>query len=354
MRGSSTFLVKTGDPSLGEQSYIIYNSSFKFNNDTIRCPGSQSNLARRPHSPPNPSFNLPHDLSPFPGAYLTGMARGRSCLLLFSALISVSDFQHSHAKKSATAVIPLFILPSARDISPQTLIAATRLQRRGPIDAPPEHGMQRRPFDGLLYAFFRAKLVQQLGGSDTASKDFAGLIELIRKLNTHFPASGKVGTQKAAQNILRSLFPSWLPAAFAVMFSKPFPAFSARMNAIITGLTTYWLMGESEIIDVDVDGGSVGVGQGLLVKRCRYLEEAGCASICVNTCKIPTQNFFCQDMGLPLTMTPDYDDFSCTFAFGLTPPPVFDDEAMRVACFSQCPTAKAPTGELSNCHQIEL
>lgn len=50
---------------------------------------------------------------------------------------------------------------------------------------------------------------------------------------------------------------------------------------------------------------------GVLVERCRYLEQAGCVSICVNSCKVPTQEFFAKDMGLPLTMTPDYEDFSC-------------------------------------------
>ena len=34
-----------------------------------------------------------------------------------------------------------------------------------------------------------------------------------------------------------------------------------------------------------VDDGSVGVGHGLLVERCRFLEAAGCASVCMNTCK---------------------------------------------------------------------
>ncbi len=33
----------------------------------------------------------------------------------------------------------------------------------------------------------------------------------------------------------------------------------------------------------------VGQGQGVLVERCRYLEQAGCASICINSCKVPTQ-----------------------------------------------------------------
>jgi hypothetical protein len=47
-----------------------------------------------------------------------------------------------------------------------------------------------------------------------------------------------------------------------------------RMNAYITKLTTNWLMGPSELTDIEVDGGSVAQWQGLKVERCRYLEEA--------------------------------------------------------------------------------
>jgi hypothetical protein len=36
----------------------------------------------------------------------------------------------------------------------------------------------------------------------------------------------------------------------------------------------------------------------------RYLENSGCVGMCVNMCKIPTQDFFTNDFGLPLTMTP--------------------------------------------------
>lgn len=128
----------------------------------------------------------------------------------------------------------------------------------------------------------------------------------------------------------------------------------SRMNAYITKMTTFWLMGESELVDVEVDGGEIGKGQGLLVKRCRYLEEAGCASVCVNTCQIPTQSFFLEDMGLPLTMTPNYDTFECEFAFGRTPPPPQENEALLVACFAQCPSAAQPTAAKPICHQIQI
>ena len=50
------------------------------------------------------------------------------------------------------------------------------------------------------------------------------------------------------------------------------------------------------------------------------------------------QEFFARDMGLPLPMTPNYDDASCQFSFGATPKSLQEDEAFRTACFQQCPT----------------
>ncbi len=97
-------------------------------------------------------------------------------------------------------------------------------------------------------------------------------------------------------------------------------------------------MGECEINDIEIDG-KVMKDQGLLVKRCRFLEESGCASVCVNSCKIPTQKFFIEDMGLPLTMTPDYETHECQFAFGRMPTDQDDLDAMGTPCLSRCPTA---------------
>lgn len=97
-------------------------------------------------------------------------------------------------------------------------------------------------------------------------------------------------------------------------------------------------MGECEINDCEVDGGGVGKYQGLLVKRCRFLEESGCASVCVNSCKIPTQKFFAEDMGLPLTMTPDYETGECQFSFGLSPSAQEEFEAKNTPCLGRCPS----------------
>ncbi len=59
-----------------------------------------------------------------------------------------------------------------------------------------------------------------------------------------------------------------------------------------------------------------------------------------NRSKQSHQEFFEKDMGLPLEMTPNYDDFSCQFAFGKTPRPQAADNAFATPCFSQCPSKK--------------
>lgn len=145
------------------------------------------------------------------------------------------------------------------------------------------------------------------------------------------------------------LFPSWLPSWYAVLFSKPFPNFSARMNAWATKMGGTWLMGDCEINDVVIDG-KIYRDQGLLVKRCRFLEESGCASVCVNACKIPTQNFFLEDMGLPLTMIPDYETHECQFSFGSMPNITEELEAKSTPCLLRCPSA----GGLRKWHDLEV
>ena len=116
------------------------------------------------------------------------------------------------------------------------------------------------------------------------------------------------------------------------------------MNAWATYVAGTWLMGECEVNDVEIvndkDGSkTIYKDQGLLVKRCRFLEESGCASVCVNSCKIPTQNFFFEDMGLPLTMTPDYETYECQFNFGVMPDEQGELESRNTPCLSRCPSA---------------
>lgn len=44
------------------------------------------------------------------------------------------------------------------------------------------------------------------------------------------------------------------------------------------------------------------------IERCRYLESVQCKGACVSICKLPTQTFFTEDLGMPVTMTPNFED----------------------------------------------
>lgn len=219
------------------------------------------------------------------------------------------------------------------------------------------HGPMGKDIDSIFLSLFRSKMAEKIGvDSNLPLDDYNGILELVNALNARFSDRNEI--QTIAQDVLRALFPSWLPGAFGVMFAKPFPEFSSRMNAWATKMAGTWLMGECEINDCEIDDGTIGKGQGLLVKRCRFLEESSCASVCVNSCKIPTQNFFSENMGLPLTMTPDYETGECQFSFGLTP--TFESEfaAKDVPCLSRCPSSgrlrKYHYGTLDNNRNDEL
>mmetsp|Transcript_3521 Transcript_3521/g.4953 ORF Transcript_3521/g.4953 Transcript_3521/m.4953 type:complete len:289 (+) Transcript_3521:101-967(+) len=217
----------------------------------------------------------------------------------------------------------------------------------GPDTPKPVYDDEALP-DKLFLAVFRAKLAQQMG-KDVATPGYTGLMELIAVLNDE--NADKDYVQNVARMTLLSLFPGWLPPAFSALFSQNIPNISCRMNAWVTLLTCGWLMGpEMELNDVEMEDGTILRDQGLLVKRCRFLEESGCASVCVNTCKVPTQTFFAQDMGLPLTMEPNYEDFSCQFSFGKVPPKPDQDPAFHVGCLSQCPSKGSVN---DRCHKIE-
>lgn len=205
------------------------------------------------------------------------------------------------------------------------------------------HGPLGKNLDSLFLKVFRRKMAEQIGSeydSDLPDDDYKGLMELAGTMNAKY---SNVDVQRISQNILKSLFPDFILGNFGWMFAKPFPTFSAKMNAGATFVAGTWLMGETEINDCKVDGDigdeKSGINQGLLVKRCRFLEESGCASVCVNSCKIPTENFFMEDMKLPLTMEPNYETYECQFSFGLTPAAEDERQATDTPCLSRCPSA---------------
>lgn len=218
--------------------------------------------------------------------------------------------------------------------------------------------------DNLFLQRFRTALAaSNLKLESDYPPGYDGMIQIVRDIIEGAPNSEIVVAKSRAT--LNSLFPDWPPTFgwtdrvgllywFEILFAKPFPEFSSKLNAWVTWWAAQWLMGPCELQDlvteeIDNDFESmIGNGEGQLVKvkRCRYLEAGSCASLCVNSCKLPTQQFFNDDMGLPMRMIPDYSTFECRFEFGIAPTPEDEAEARNVSCFSQCTSKKKrPDGQ---------
>ena len=208
---------------------------------------------------------------------------------------------------------------------------------------------------------FRSSLAREAGGDDN-TPGFEGIINLAQKLVAVEPRSA-AATRVRARGVLRGLFPDWPPAPgaeqpgllwwFTRLFARPFPEFSAKLNAKVTWAAGGWLMGPLELRDLE-ETPEVGDGtnQLVFVKRCRFLEQSGCASVCVNACKFPTQDLFNGDMGVPMRIEPDYETLSCSFKFGVAPSVDDEIDALNTPCFAACPSGGALRAEHQQCPDV--
>ena len=236
-----------------------------------------------------------------------------------------------------------------------------------PVDADPyakwyasDAGPLGRLVDLACESAFRSSLAREAGGDDN-TPGFEGIINLAQKLVAVEPRSA-AATRIRARGVLRGLFPDWPPSPgeqpgllwwFTRLFARPFPEFSAKLNAKVTWAAGGWLMGPLELRDLE-ETPEVGDGtnQLVFVKRCRFLEQSGCASVCVNACKFPTQDLFNGDMGVPMRIEPDYETLSCSFKFGVAPSVDDEIDALNTPCFAACPSGGALRAEHQQCPDV--
>jgi hypothetical protein len=49
----------------------------------------------------------------------------------------------------------------------------------------------------------------------------------------------------------------------------------------------------------------------LIVEKCKFLQESGCKGLCLHQCKLPAQQFFKDELGLALTVSPNFVTQEC-------------------------------------------
>ncbi|CAG7881797.1 unnamed protein product [Brassica rapa] len=188
--------------------------------------------------------------------------------------------------------------------------------------------------DDFFMQSFRNKLVEEVG-SDSDKPGYVGLIELVKLLL--LKSRTRSETNDAAVRILKSLFPPLILELYKLLIAPLAQGkIAALMVARVTVLTCQWLMGPCKVNTIELPNGEAWES-GVFVEKCQYLEESKCVGVCINTCKLPTQTFFKDYMGVPLLMEPDFKDYSCQFKFGVAPPE--DDGSVNEPCFETCSIA---------------
>jgi hypothetical protein len=202
-------------------------------------------------------------------------------------------------------------------------------------------------FDRLFIWLFSRKMAKAVG-QKSSLKGYEGFVDL----STQIMQGRKSEEQQAlVAVVLRSLVPAQVLWLIRTVFSPN--RIVCELNAWFATMLFEWLVGPCEVKTVKVSDGGGGVrsqNSGVHIKKCRYLEASHCVGMCVNMCKLPTQRFFTEDFGIPLTMTPNFEDFSCEMVFGQTPSPLETEDIYHQPCLrDQYPTA---TINQPPCHRL--
>lgn len=255
------------------------------------------------------------------------------------------------ATHKMSSPVPLAMVPSNKNF---TNASSDLIWRRGSnrvqrahsnsadpamTESPPVDPFENREIykdDDLLSKFmiryFSKVMSDQLGGIPYDGT-YESFVELSRQI---MKGRNTKEQQEAVAGVLGSLLPPQSPERFKKWF--PLNRRNAEFNAWITTLGFTWLVGPSEITEAEVEfeGRKEVWKSGVHIKKCRYLENSGCVGMCTNMCKIPTQNFFTDMFGLPLTMNPNFETLECEMIFGQPPPPIEEDPVYNQPCFSVC------------------
>ena len=191
--------------------------------------------------------------------------------------------------------------------------------------------------DRMFIWLFSLKMSQTLG-KGTEIGGYEGFVELSKQIMLGRNAQEQ---QIIVAKVLQSLVPS--PALWAIRTFFAPTRMVCVLNAWFATKMFEWLVGPCELAEAEIileDGTLRSQPSAVQIKKCRYLVDSGCVGMCVNMCKVPTQEFFTEKFGIPLTMTPNFEDLSCKMIFGQIPLNPADDPDHKQPCLKQqCPTA---------------
>ncbi|XP_020571318.1 beta-carotene isomerase D27, chloroplastic-like [Phalaenopsis equestris] len=177
--------------------------------------------------------------------------------------------------------------------------------------------------------------IEAITGVKTKEKGYDGLVEAASIV-----ARRKDGEEQ--QEMVEETLKKAFPAAVMNMLKTLLPQskFSRKFFAIFTTIFFSWLVGPCEVRESDFRGKRE--KNVVYIPKCRFLEATNCVGMCTNLCKLPSQKFINNSLGMPTNMVPNFEDQSCEIIFGQHP--LADDPALKQPCYRTSCIAKRKHG----------
>jgi len=207
-----------------------------------------------------------------------------------------------------------------------------------PSPPPDENPFLPSPIDDALAAAFRWTLQRQSG----EVSDIPGFNGMMQELLDYRVKHGPEELERVSYRTMIALGGP-IPFIYKHLFGK-----MEATPAILAWFAKFllpFLVGDMTLTTRSADDMR---GGGVLVKRCRVLEGSGCKGICAKMCKGPTQQFFQEQWGVPLTMSPNFETGECQLVFGEVPIPIEEDPSIPQGCLTRCPAS-----QLMECSKLD-
>ena len=233
----------------------------------------------------------------------------------------------------------------------------------------PATTFQENPLDELLLYIFRKLVVKNSNG--VAVSDKPGITGLLEQGRTFMVQQNQTAEaqHKMVRDTLAGLMTPALPPFFRIFMSGIAPNrvvrfvktkilqqdestlkeneeiqfgpwfYAPYLTTIVTPVFFKFLVGPS-VPNARKDG----TAGGLIVTKCKFLQESNCKGLCLHQCKLPAQQFFAEELGMPLTVSPNFETQECQWSFGEIPKPVSEDPSFPKGCLVGCESRAAMAG----------
>lgn len=206
---------------------------------------------------------------------------------------------------------------------------------------------QENLLDTVLLKVFRNYVKENTGGVSSETPGILGLVEQGRS----YMVSQDADAQHAmVRKTLGQLMTPFLPPFYRIFMSGIVPKITTNdgspiqlgpwfyapwLTSIVTPPFFGFLVGPS--IPNRRKDGRVG---GLVVEKCKFLQESNCKGLCLHQCKLPAQQFFKDELGLSLSVSPNFVTQECQWSFGEEPLPPDKDPSFPKGCLVGCESRK--------------